>query len=146
MLNSVVHILLADDDDNEVEAIIRSFQREKIVNPYTRVHDGLEALQALQGQGSYVRFPQRYIILLDLDMPRMNGIEFLQALRQNPKLWQTIVFVLVNPTAHSTYNKKLLAGYQDYITGYLTKSEAGMDFLAISQRQNAYQIIVQPHD
>lgn len=146
MPNSAVHILLAEDDDIEVETIIRSFQQEKIVNPYTRVHDGLEALQALQGQGSYVRFPQRYIILLDIDMPRMNGIEFLQALNQDPSLQQTIVFVMINSAVNATYNKKRLAAYQDHITGYITKSEAGIDFLAISQRLNAYRIIIQPHD
>ena len=146
MLNSVVHILLADDDDIEVETIIRSFQQEKIVNPYTRVHDGLEALQALQGQGRYVRFPHRYVILLDIDMPRMNGIEFLQALAQYPSLQKTIVFVMINSAVNATYDKKHLAAYQDHITGYITKSEAGMDFLAISQRLDAYRVIVQPHD
>jgi CheY-like chemotaxis protein len=146
MVNSVVHILLADDDDIEVETIIRSFQQEKIVNPYTRVHDGVEALQALQGRGNYVRFPQRYIILLDIDMPRMNGIEFLQALGQDPSLQQTIVFVLLNSAVNATYDKKYFAPYQDHITGYITKSEAGMDFLAISQRLDAYRVIVQPYD
>ncbi len=142
MLSSAVHILLAEDDDVDVEAIIHSFQREKIVNPYTRVHDGLEALQALQGQGSYIRFPQRYIILLDINMPRMNGIEFLHALRQDPKLRQTHVFILIN----STCDKDLLVDHQEHIMGYLTKSKAGLDFLAISQRQDAYQVIVQPLD
>jgi CheY-like chemotaxis protein len=146
MLNSVVHILLADDDDIEVETIIRSFQQEKIVNPYTRVHNGLEALQALQGQGRYVRFPHRYVILLDIDMPRMNGIEFLQALAQYPSLQKTIVFVMINSAVNAAYDKKHLAAYQDHITGYITKSEAGMDFLAISQRLDAYRVIVQPHD
>jgi CheY-like chemotaxis protein len=92
-----VHILLVDDDEIDIEAIQRSFAEHRIANVLTIAHDGLEAFSMLRGEHGFARLPRPYIILLDLQMPRMNGIEFLRALRQDPELKSSIEFPLNRP-------------------------------------------------
>ena len=86
MISPTVHILLVEDDEIDAEAVVRAFRRQKIANPLTIVQDGIEALNALRGEGGHKKLLSPYIILLDINLPRMNGIEFLQALRTDPVL------------------------------------------------------------
>ncbi|HEY0134312.1 MAG TPA: response regulator, partial [Nannocystis sp.] len=69
-----LHILLVDDDEVDVMNVQRAFQRNRMTNPMHVASNGLEALEKLR-DGS---IPPRRLILLDLNMPRMNGIEFLR--------------------------------------------------------------------
>ena len=84
--NRTVNILLVEDDEIDAEALQRSFAKHKIANPITVAKDGLEALQILRGADDREPFASPYIILLDLNMPRMNGIEFLEAIRADDEL------------------------------------------------------------
>ena len=86
-------LLLVEDDAIDAEAIQRAFRQHRIANPFVVVRDGVEALAALRGE-SEVEVPHPYVVLLDVNMPRMNGIEFLDAVRADPALSRTIVFVL----------------------------------------------------
>lgn len=83
-----VSILLVDDDDIDVMGIQRAFTKLKILNPITRARDGAEALELLR-EG---KLSKPYLILLDINMPRMNGLEMLDALRQDPQLSSSVVF------------------------------------------------------
>ena len=88
-----VTLLLVEDDAVDAEAIQRAFRQQRIANPFVVVRDGVEALAALRGErGPLV--PHPFLVLLDVNMPRMNGIEFLEALRADPVLSRTVVFVL----------------------------------------------------
>src|SRR4051794_22973039 len=98
MQHQPVHILLVEDDYIDAENIIRFFQHHHVTNPYTHVIDGVDALNVLRGEGGYARLPRPYLILLDINMPRMNGLEFLQALRRDPELKRSVVFVLTTST------------------------------------------------
>ncbi len=89
-----VHILLVEDDMMDVRIIERTFEKHKIANPVHVANDGVEALEILRGQNGHAPLPRPFLILLDLNMPRMDGITFLQKLRQEPKLHDSIVFVL----------------------------------------------------
>ena len=86
MQAQTVHILLVEDDEIDAEQILRSFERMKIANPVTHVLDGIEALSALRGSGGHERLPRPYLVLLDINMARMNGLEFLQHLRDDEEL------------------------------------------------------------
>ena len=77
-------ILLVEDNDDDAELAVMAFQRAKIHNPMIRVHDGVEALDYLFGRGQYAdrdasKLPA--IMLLDLKLPKLGGIEVLQAVR-----------------------------------------------------------------
>ena len=139
-----VTILLIEDDDVDAEAVQRAFRQQRIANPFHVVPDGVEALLALRGQGTYAPVPRPYLILLDLNMPRMNGIEFLEAIREDPELRRSIVFVLT--TSNSDQDK--LAAYEQHVAGYIVKSRAGEDFLEVVKLLRTYWRIIEfpPHD
>lgn len=118
-----VSILLVDDDDVEAELVSRSFKKARIANAIVRARDGEEALEMLRnevdkGSGS------SWLVLLDLNMPRMNGIEFLDELRADPKIRRTIVFVLTT----SDEQRDRSAAYERNVAGYIVKSTAGEEF------------------
>lgn len=139
MTNKQVHILLVEDDEIDSEAIIRGFRNQRIGNPFTVVRDGLSALDVLRGENGHARLPRPYLILLDINMPRMNGIEFLQILRDDPELKQSIVFVLTT----SARDEDIMAAYSKQIAGYLLKSRAGHEFIDLISLLDAYWRIVE---
>ena len=90
----LLHILLVDDDAVDVMNVQRAFKRNNILNPLYVASDGLEALATLRGEGREKIPGERRLILLDLNMPRMNGLEFLRELREDPDLRHLTVVVL----------------------------------------------------
>ncbi|CAN5408013.1 response regulator [soil metagenome] len=139
MADKVIQILLVEDDEIDAEAIVRAFKRQKISNPFTVVPDGIEALDVLRGEAGHPRLPRPYLILLDINMPRMNGIEFLKALRQDAELCQSIVFVLT--TSNREADK--MAAYNEQIAGYLLKSNIDRDFSDIVTLFTSYERVVE---
>ena len=122
-----VNILLVEDDEVDAMAVQRAFSKHGIENPITVACDGVEALEYLRGENGKARFPRPYLILLDLNMPRMNGIEFLQELRSDPKLRSSLVYVLTT----SDDDRDKTAAYNNVVAGYILKSEVGRDFLPL---------------
>lgn len=139
MKNQIVHILLVEDDEIDAEAIVRGFHKQQIDNPIMVVPNGIEALNVLRGENGQERIPAPYLILLDLNMPRMNGIEFLQALRQDIQLKSSIVFVLTT----SNSDKDKLAAYQEQIAGYLLKQRSGVNFSDLVSMLDFYWRVVE---
>lgn len=139
LLGRSIHILLVEDDDVDAEAIVRAFRKQKIANPVTIVADGLEALDVLRGKGNRERLPRPYLILLDINMPRMNGIEFLQELRKDAELERSIVFMLTT----SNRDEDKLAAYDEQIAGYLVKARAGEEFADLISMLNSYWRVVE---
>lgn len=139
MAGQHIHILLVEDDEVDAEAIMRGFQTQRIANPFTIVSDGLEALDALRGENGHPRLPRPYMILLDINMPRMNGIEFLQVVREDPELAQSVVFVLTT----SNRDEDIMAAYNRQIAGYLLKARAGKDFVDLITLLDSYWRIVE---
>ena len=76
-----VTILLVEDDDIDAETVRRALEELKIGNPLRVARDGLEGLEILRGENGHEAIEKPYLILLDLNMPRMNGLEFLAAIR-----------------------------------------------------------------
>ena len=127
------------DDDVDAEMVLRACRRREIDNPFTVVRNGVEALEVLRGSDGQVRLPRPYLILLDINMPRMNGIEFLQEMRQDEGLKRSIVFVLT--TSNNSEDK--LAAYNAQVAGYLLKSSAAEDFHHIISLLNSYRSVVE---
>jgi len=119
-----VKILLVDDNMVDQEAVRRAFVRHRIANPLHVAQDGVEALRILRGEAEHAGLLRPYIVLLDLNMPRMGGIEFLDHVRDDPKLRDIVVFVLT--TSKSDEDK--LASYDHNIAGYIVKDDVGPGF------------------
>ena len=123
MSDVMASILLIEDDEVDVEAIRRLFAWRNIANPLYVASDGVAALRMLHGEDQST-IGQPCVILLDLNLPRMNGIEFLDELRRDAQLKDCVVFVLT--TSNSDYDR--LVTNSKYVAGYLLKAEADADY------------------
>jgi CheY-like chemotaxis protein len=122
-MNRTVTILLVDDDEIDVIAIRRSFWQLKIANPLVVARNGLEAQDMLRGDNGQAKLRAPYLVLLDLDMPRMGGIAFLDELRQDPVLRRTRVFVMTSSAAEEDRER----AYERNVAGYVMKPASGED-------------------
>ena len=141
MQHKEVTFLLVEDDDVEVMVLKRSFAKLKIANPIVEAHDGIEALDILRGENGCERITKPYIVLLDLNMPRMNGIEFLEAVRKDPDLNGVVVFVLTT----SNDERDKFKAYQQNVAGYIVKSNAGQAFVnALDMLDRYWRVVALP--
>ncbi|QSX29602.1 response regulator [Shewanella cyperi] len=130
-----VTIFLIDDDDVDYMAVERAMRQLKLLNPLVRARDGVAALEMLR-RGDIAG---AFIILLDLNMPRMNGLEFLRELRHAPDLASAVVFVLTTSRA----DEDKVAAYSYNVAGYMVKSDIKDGFLNILNMLDGYWRIVE---
>lgn len=141
MSGDPVTVLLVDDDDIDVETVTRSFRKLKISNPIRRVRDGEQALHALRGTGSLEKIEKPVVVLLDLNMPKLDGHEFLNELRSDPELDETIVFVLTTSDAEVDR----LRAYKRQVAGYILKQDAGDGFVeALKLLEHYWRVVTFP--
>jgi CheY-like chemotaxis protein len=130
---NMLNILLVDDDEVDVMNVQRAFKKHNITNPLFIANNGFEALDMLRGDPPAVP-PQRRLILLDLNMPKMGGIEFLRELRADDRLKSTPVIVL---TTSNEDNDKVEA-YNLNVAGYILKPVTFSSFLESMAALNKY--------
>lgn len=136
-------LLIVEDDELDLMGIQRALKELKINNPMARAKDGLEALDMLKGQNGHEKLSKPYIILLDLNMPRMDGVEFLEAIRKDENLKRSVVFVLTSSDADTD----IMRAYNYHIAGYIVKSDAKESFKeAISLLDTYWTIVLLPED
>lgn len=116
-----IPILLVEDDAIDVEVVKRTLKKESITNPLFCAHDGTEALEILNNGSGGKEIPQPCLILLDINMPRMNGLELLQKIRNSETLKQNIAFILTT----SNRNEDKVAAYNLSVAGYILKQNIG---------------------
>jgi CheY-like chemotaxis protein len=88
VMSALATILLADDDEDDVFLLDRAFKEAQVPNRRNRVADGEQVLAYLEGAGEYSdreKFPYPHYLLLDLQMPTMDGFEVLKWIRQHPR-------------------------------------------------------------
>jgi len=133
---NALNILLVEDDEVDVMTVKRAFQRAHLKNPLYVAGDGIEALEKLRSG----EIPNhRRLVLLDLNMPRMNGIEFLRELRSDPELCNTTVVVLT--TAAMERDKWEAYGFN--VAGYLVKPVTFEQFCDLVVALNKYWMLVE---
>lgn len=137
--SKLINILLVEDDDGDAKAVQRAFQKAKIANPILRAVDGMEALDMLKGTNGKVKMPSPYMLLIDLNMPRMNGLQLVKAMRDDEDLRQSVAFILT--TSKRDEDKE--AAYDLNVTGYIVKATAGHDFLSLVNLVDSYWRIVE---
>lgn len=131
-----LNILLVEDDEVDVMNVQRSFKKNNISNPLYVAGNGVEALEMLRS-GSVPS--QNRLILLDINMPKMNGIEFLRALRADPALRTSPVVVLTT----SNDDKDRLESFQLNVAGYLLKPVTFNSFVDLMLALNKYWMLVE---
>ncbi len=134
-----VQLLHVEDDDLCLMGLNRAFKAAKIANPVTFAHDGIEALDMLRGTNGRPRLPRPFMILLDLNMPRMDGIEFLKHLRKDQELKKSIVFIMTTSDA----DEDKVKAYNLGVAGYILKSNPANAFLEATALLDTYWRVVQ---
>jgi CheY-like chemotaxis protein len=136
MSNSSLNILLVEDDEVDVMNVKRAFDKNHITNPLFVASNGLEGLEKLRSG----EVPQgRRIVLLDLNMPKMNGIEFLRQLRNDPALAPTPVVVLTT----SNNDRDKIDAFNLNVAGYLVKPVTFAEFSDLMVTLNKYWTLVE---
>jgi CheY-like chemotaxis protein len=136
MSGKVLNVLLVEDDAVDVMNVQRAFKKNNIANPLFVAGNGLEALELLRGN----TIPKKNrIILLDLNMPKMNGIEFLRAMRADPELALTRVVVLTT----SNEDKDRVEAYELCVAGYLLKPVTFVNFVEVMAALNNYWTLIE---
>jgi CheY-like chemotaxis protein len=114
------NFLIVDDDEVSIKTIIRAMKKNNIANPTHIASDGIEAMQILNRSMDANTGMPPFIVTLDLNMPRMNGIEFLESIRKHPVYKKLIVFVLTTSDCPTDID----AAYSKNIAGYIVKDNA----------------------
>ena len=136
MTEKMLNILLVEDDQVDVMNVRRAFERNKIANPLFVANNGAEALDLLRSN----QIPdERRVVLLDLNMPRMNGLEFLRELRADAKLQSTVVVVLTT----SNDERDKFEAYNLNVAGYLLKPVTFVNFVEVMAALNKYWTLVE---
>ncbi|WP_426064681.1 response regulator [Flavobacterium sp. DSP2-3-1] len=133
MNQKLVNILLVEDDEVDVMNVKRAFSKNKIMNPLFVAGNGVEALEMLDDK----IIPLPKIIILDINMPKMNGIEFLKIIRENEKLKNISVFVLTT----SNEDSDKINAYNLNVAGYILKPLSFEKFLtSVATLKNFWQL------
>ncbi len=135
-----IRILLVEDDEVDRMAVIRGLDRAGIEAEIKVASDGLEALAILRGEnGDSIERP--YVVILDLNMPRLDGLGFLKELRNDPTLKRNVVFVF----STSDNDEDQRAAYEHLVAGYIVKGHAGNDISGLVNLLKSYwQVVALP--
>ncbi|WP_439582322.1 response regulator [Dyadobacter bucti] len=125
-------ILLVEDDEVDIMNVKRAFKKNNISNQLVIAHNGIEALEILRSD--VPDKPNPKIILLDLNMPRMGGIEFLKEIRQDPELSSLFVFVMT--TSNEDGDK--IDAFNLNVAGYILKPLSMDRFIAAVSTLNSF--------
>ena len=123
-------VLLVEDDQVDAMAVQRAFKDLKIINRLDHVRDGEEALDYLRGQ----KKEKPCVILLDLNMPRMNGVEFLEITKQDQALKGIPVVVLTT----SKQEQDKVESFNLGVAGYMIKPTGYMQFVEVIKTIDLY--------
>jgi len=124
MLDSDVGILLIEDDRVDIMTVQRAFKKNNFSNPLYVARTGVDALKMLSGDGKEKIDPPPGLILLDLNLPRMSGIEFLENMRKDPELQEIRIIVLTS----SNEPRDRAAAFKYEVDDYIVKPHSFEEF------------------
>ena len=130
-------ILLVEDNDADAELASRAFQRAEIKNPLMRAHDGLEALDYLFARGKYAArdpYDLPSFILLDLNIPKISGVEVLKAIRADGRTMHLPVIIL----SSSGEERDRMGAYKHFANSYIVKPLDYDQFVLAARQLSLY--------
>jgi two-component system response regulator len=137
----VVEVLLVEDNPQDAELTIRALRRHNLANQLFHVEDGAEALDFLFGRGKYEgrrTDVSPKVVLLDLKLPKVNGLEVLRSMKSDPQL-QTIPVVMVTSSAE---HPDVKAAYNLGANGYVIKPVQFDAFMEAMSKVGVYWLMV----
>jgi len=134
-------ILLVEDDDGDADLALRAFQRAKVTNPLVRVRDGEDALDYLFARGKYAGrdvcdLPA--VTLLDINMPKIGGLEVLKAIRADERTKHLLVVMLTS----SNEDKDRASAYGHFANSYVLKPADYDEFVVAASQLGRYWMIL----
>jgi len=135
------HILLVEDNDDDAELTIRAFRQANVTNPVVRAADGVEALDYLFGRGAYADrdlSDAPAVVLLDLNLPRLSGLEVLKAIRDDERTRYLAVVVLTS----SNEDRDRIAAYERHANSYVRKPVDFEQFVTASRELGLYWMVL----
>ena len=131
-------ILLVDDNPDDIDLTLRAFRQNRILNRIDVAVNGPDALTFLHGQagGTYVN-PLPEVMLLDLKLPLMDGLEVLQAVRQHPRTCHLPVVILTS----SKEERDLVSSYRFGANSYVRKPVSFHDFIEAARGLGLYWLV-----
>jgi CheY-like chemotaxis protein len=136
MDDRLINIILVEDDEVDVMTVKRAFAKNNISNPLFVASNGIEALELLRKENVPAR---RRLILLDVNMPKMNGIEFLRELRADPNLQQSSVVMMTT----SNEERDRIEAFKLNVAGYLLKPVTFQQFAEVMSTINKYWALME---
>lgn len=134
-----IHILLVEDNEGDIFLTTEALQESKIINRLSIVRDGWEAMQFLEKRGVYAQEKRPDLILLDVNLPKMNGHEVLMAVKSNESIKHIPIIMLTT----SSSEKDIYQSYKNFVNCYITKPIDAGDFLkVVSSIENFWISIV----
>lgn len=138
MTDASLSVLLVEDDDVAAEAVIRNLRKQEVPCRIVLAEDGQAALDVLRGADPQRLVPRPFVVLLDLNMPRMDGFEFLHEVRQDQALRDAVVFVLTTSDSEIDLSR----AYRDNVAGYMIKAAVGPQFSKLVRLLDDYRSAV----
>jgi CheY-like chemotaxis protein len=139
MRKHLLELVLVEDDEVEIEAVMRALRGLRIAHDLTVFRTGAGALHSLRQQRQHLQCAYPFFMLLDLSMPGVPGLQLLRQLREDPLLRAAIVFVLTN----SDNEEDKYAAYDLHVAGYLIKSNLGPNYERLGELIRAYYQVVE---
>jgi two-component system response regulator len=142
------HILLVEDDPDDVELAMHALNQNRLANRVVHVRDGVEALDYLFATGSHAgRDPhdQPVVVLLDLKLPKLDGLDVLRRLRADERTRMLRVVILTS----SREERDILAGYELGASSFVAKPVAFAAFVEAVRQLGVYWLLLNeppPHD
>ena len=136
--NDDLQVVLIEDDDGDAKAIQRAFKKAGVKSPITRAIDGIDALKKLRGEEGHPKISRPMILLIDLNMPRMGGLELIETIRVDDDLQDNIIFVL--STSNAPEDRKTSYGFN--VAGYIQKGRIAPNPSLLTKMLHDYVSIV----
>jgi two-component system, response regulator len=134
-------IFLVEDNDDDAELTLRAFKAAKIANPVMRARDGVEALDYLLGRGNSAGrdvSDAPAVVLLDLKLPRLSGLEVLKAVRADERTKHLPVVILTS----SNEERDRLSAYDQFANSYVLKPVDYDQFVAAARQLGLYWMVL----
>lgn len=134
-------ILLVEDNADDEELTLRALAKSNILNPVTVVRDGVEALDYLFGRGAHASRDTReqpQVVLLDLKLPKLDGLEVLKAVRNDPRTKRIPIVILTS----SAEEQDIVTGYELGANSYIRKPVDFTQFVEAVRQLGLYWLVL----